>query len=593
MRTSIDPGLRALAAARELFLTAEPVPPDRVRPSILASWWRSRERNVAADNIHLDYVSSPDLDTPLTYSAMPILRKLRDNLGDQPVSIVLTDPAGVVLARLVCDHELERQLDRVQLAPGFSYAEASVGTNGIGTALEGAGPMYVFGHEHYAEDLEMLACAGTPIHHPITGKTVGAVDLTCWQADAGPLLVSLAKTAADQIRQAMLIDGGVREVGLLQEYMRACRRTAGIVFAFNHDTVMLNGYARQVLSPADQSLLLGRATEVLSGRHAGPLRVELPSGATVRMYCRPVNADDRTAGGVVHVQPIEATQAPVVSPARLVLPGLVGSGGLWLRGCTQVDAAYAAGDWLAVTGEPGAGKLAVIRAVFQNRNPTGKLRVVDAADATGRDWLPTIQEIVATPGASLVVRHIDRLAARHADTLSTALRGAADGTWIAVTLDHDRPEPSPLLRSFPGAVEIPPLRHHVEDLAELVPHFIDRLAAHGRLTCSPEAMQLLMRSSWPGNIEQLGQVLRRVVRNRRTGVIVPDDLPPECHAVSRRLLSPLESMERDAIVQSLTDAAGNKVRAAKSLGMSRATIYRKIREYGIVAPPVPLQRTHD
>jgi transcriptional regulator of acetoin/glycerol metabolism len=65
-------------------------------------------------------------------------------------------------------------------------------------------------------------------------------------------------------------------------------------------------------------------------------------------------------------------------------------------------------------------------------------------------------------------------------------------------------------------------------------------------------------------------------------VIRPDDLPPESRTVSRRRLNPLESMERDAIVRSLLDARGNKVKAARALGMSRATIYRKIHEYGIV-----------
>jgi transcriptional regulator of acetoin/glycerol metabolism len=101
-------------------------------------------------------------------------------------------------------------------------------------------------------------------------------------------------------------------------------------------------------------------------------------------------------------------------------------------------------------------------------------------------------------------------------------------------------------------------------------------------------MQLLLRSSWPGNAGQLWQVLKRVVQRRRAGSIQPTDLPPECWTVSRRLLSPLESMERDAIVQSLLDCDGNKVKAAESLGMSRATIYRKIHEYGIVTPgPAP------
>jgi len=141
-----------------------------------------------------------------------------------------------------------------------------------------------------------------------------------------------------------------------------------------------------------------------------------------------------------------------------------------------------------------------------------------------------------------------------------------------------------LLQLFPGTVELPPLRHHIEDLHELVPFFLSKLSQHGPLACSPEAMQLLLRSSWPGNTEQLWQVLRRVVHHRRTGSIHPADLPPECWTVSRRLLSPLESMQRDAIVQSLLDYKGNKVKAAESLGMSRATISRKIHEYGIVTP---------
>ena len=158
--------------------------------------------------------------------------------------------------------------------------------------------------------------------------------------------------------------------------------------------------------------------------------------------------------------------------------------------------------------------------------------------------------------------------------------------WVAVTLGTDRPAQTlpELLRLFPSTVELPPLRLHLEDLPLLVPVFLSRLGQGGHLTCSPEAMRLLMRMSWPGNAEQLHDLLREVVKHRRSGCIKPEDLPPEVHAVSRRVLSPLEAMERDAIVKCLADAHGNKVRAAKSLGMSRATIYRKIHDYGIVPP---------
>src|ERR1700722_11058431 len=252
-----------LAETRQRFLTYESVEPHRVRDTILASWWRSRRWNIAADRIALSYTGDPDLDTSLTRSAMPVLRSLREHLETQPISVILTDASGVVLSRLAADSELDRHLDSVHLAPGFSYAEESVGTNGIGTALEGGRPMHVFGHEHYAENLENLACAGVPIRHPISGVTLGAVDLTCWRKDADRLLVTLAKTTADQINRALLTDSNAREFELLQEYLRACRRSAGIVLAINSEVVMMNEPPRQVLDAGDQTVLLAQATEAL------------------------------------------------------------------------------------------------------------------------------------------------------------------------------------------------------------------------------------------------------------------------------------------------------------------------------------------
>jgi transcriptional regulator of acetoin/glycerol metabolism len=583
-----------LAKTRERFLTAEPVKPNEVRDTILASWWRSRQFNVAADRVTLPYVRDPNLDTPLVRTAMPVLRNLREHLEGQPISVILTDAAGVVLSRMTADHDLERHLDGVQLAPGFSYAEQFVGTNGIGTALEGGQPAHVFGHEHYAEDLEDLACAGVPIHDPISGKAVGAVDLTCWRKDADPLLIALAKTTADQITQAMLADSSARELALMQEYLRACRRTSGIVLALNNDVVMMNDYARQVLDPGDQGVLLGQAAEALAARQPGAVSVELPSGIRARMYCRAVRGGDRVAGGVVHVKLVQPDSRPAVESApkpSMPLPGLVGNGSLWLRGCRQVEAVYDSGEWLALEGEPGVGKLTVLRAVHQRRNAAERCYVLDAAEADEADWLLRARRELLDGEGALVIRHVDQLSARQLHTVTAALQearaaGRQQDLWVAVTLNRSRAhgDLTKLLRYFPSTVELPPLRHHIEDLHALVPFFLAKLGQHGRLTCSPEAMQLLLRSKWPGNTEQLWQALRRVVQKRRTGVILPTDLPPECWSVSRRLLSPLESMERDAIVQGLLDHQGNKVKAAKALGMSRATIYRKIHEYGIVMP---------
>jgi transcriptional regulator of acetoin/glycerol metabolism len=219
---------------------------------------------------------------------------------------------GVALSRLTAGHDLERHLDRVQLAPGFSYAEKLVGTNGIGTALESGQAAHVFGHEHYAEHLEDLACAAVPVRHPISGRAVGAVNLTCWRKDASRLLIALAHSTARQVTQGLLDDSSAAEFQLLREYLRACRHTGGFVFALTSDMVLMNDQARDTLDPGDQAALLGHAAQALAGNRPAVVDIELPTGTSARMHCRPLRGKGRRriAGGVVHAKLIEpASQA--------------------------------------------------------------------------------------------------------------------------------------------------------------------------------------------------------------------------------------------------------------------------------------------
>jgi len=74
---------------------------------------------------------------------------------------------------------------------------------------------------------------------------------------------------------------------------------------------------------------------------------------------------------------------------------------------------------------------------------------------------------------------------------------------------------------------------------------------------------------------QLRAVLTTIARKRRSGVVELEDLPPECRATTRRHRTPLEALERDAIVEALSNSGGDKAAAAGALGMSRATIYRE------------------
>lgn len=585
-----------LATAREQFLAGGTVDPDRVRDTIAASWWRSKTWNVAADHVAVAYDRDPNLETPLMHTATPILQRLSEQLSDEAVSVILTDARGLVLDRRTGDNRLELHLDRVQLAPGFSYSEQSVGTNGIGTALEGGRAIGVVGHEHYAENLEELGCAGVPVRHPISGHVLGVLDLTCWTRDAGSLLLALAKTTAGHIERELTTATGLREFALFQEYLRACRHSNGIVFALNNDVVMMNDHARQVLAPQDQAALLGAAAEAMFGSRRVTIELDLPSGAKARMFCAPVHTDSGPAGSVVRIRLADAiagqpTWRPTSHPP---LPGTAGSGALWQRACDEVSGHYRSREWITVEGEDGAGKAALLRAVHRHYDPASRIQVLDAAEPGEQgQFLARVGREFDENEGTLVLRHIDRLPTPGRCALADLLhrhRATADRTgrhrWVAATHLPLNPgdDLDGLLHAFPGSVEVPPLRLHVDDIHELVPFLLAQLTSRGTLTCSRAAMQLLMRANWPGNVAQLRQVLSQVVQHRRSGVIEPGDLPPEFHTVTRRVLNPLESMERDAIVRCLLDSQGNKNEVARALGMSRATIYRKIREYGIDIP---------
>ena len=589
-RRSAIPRQDPVAKERLRFLSAELPEPTHVRQPIFTSWVRSRDLHVAADRVQPDYSDDMDSDTPLVRSAQPVLRNLRAQLDDQPMSIILTDATGLVLSRQSGDADLERHLDSRKLAPGFSYSEGNVGTNGIGTALEIGGPAWVFGHEHYAEKLEGLSCAGVPIRHPVSGRTVGVIDLTCWAKDAGPLLLTLAKNTAEQIRQSLLADAGAQQLELLQAYMRTCHRLPGIVFAIAGETVILNDQARRMLDPVDQAALLAHAGESLLGRRPRSVHVELPSGAHATMYGNPVGQGPAGTGAVVHVKLGVPSAAGAGGRVQwMPLPGLVGTDPSWLRACRDVETASSAEEWLVVSGEPGVGKLAILQAVQLRHQPIRRIEVLDAADATtDPGWAMSLNDAL-TSSDGLIVQHVDQLDGPRLRGLSSALDQAKRmrgdrPQWVAVTVNQvgARSEMTVLTSLFPKTVDVPPLRLHPGDMPALVAFFLARLGPSEHLTCSPEALATLCRCAWPGNAQQLVDSLRTVLRHRRTGMIQLEDLPPSVRTGYRRLLSQLEAMERDAVVQALVDTRGDKTRAARTLGLSRATIYRKIHEYGIV-----------
>jgi len=572
-----------VAAARERFLTSEDPAPGSVREQILNSWRRSRLWEVDVDRLEPPYRSDVDLRSRLARSAAPVLDRLEPELADAPMTIVLADPRAWVLDRRVGDRRLLRDLDAVSLAPGFSYAEQFVGTNGIGTALEDGTAVSVFGHEHFSERLQSLFCAGAVIRDPLRGRVEGLIDLTCLRTAATPLMRVLVQEAARDIGRRLVELGSEREHALLREFMAACRRTRNPVLSLSDDLVITNSRGIRLLEPGDHLALRERAAELLRSAHETTARLRLPSGREVRLQYRPVASRAGVAGGLVEIESADrgTRRRPSAAPR---VAGLAGRSAAWSETCQDAVAAGEQGVWLLLTGEAGVGKLALARAVHHHRSPPEPLRVLDARRADDADaWLEDVRSELDRAEGTVVLRHVDRLDPAVAEALAAELgrvrRGAAR-PWVVGTSAGARVHDT-LLAHFGASVTVPPLRYRIHDLHDLVPFLLERHAPGAVVGCTPAALRTLMLSEWPGNVGQLEQTLRAALERRRNGRIDRADLPADCYVVTRRVLTRLQWVERDAILEALLETRGNRTQAAAKLGISRATLYRRINAFGI------------
>jgi DNA-binding NtrC family response regulator len=143
-------------------------------------------------------------------------------------------------------------------------------------------------------------------------------------------------------------------------------------------------------------------------------------------------------------------------------------------------------------------------------------------------------------------------------------------------------------------VHIPSLRERRSDIPMLVHWFLDKYAAESEIPVSSDAMNCLLQYDWPGNVRELENCIERAVAlGNREEIDIPD-LPPVIRAFEGQLKlgqavavtsTDLEDIERDTIQRVFDQVNGDKDMAGRLLGISRATLYRKIKRYKINLPP--------
>ncbi|HWX37896.1 MAG TPA: sigma-54 dependent transcriptional regulator [Candidatus Sulfotelmatobacter sp.] len=150
------------------------------------------------------------------------------------------------------------------------------------------------------------------------------------------------------------------------------------------------------------------------------------------------------------------------------------------------------------------------------------------------------------------------------------------------------------------SINLPPLRERRSDIPMLSQYFLDRLAEGANMKFTPAAMKLLMRYDWPGNVRELENSISRAVTLGDRKVIDDSDLSPAMlrSSSSKEKSDPvaaespsefddstvaLDELERQTIQRVFDKVGGDKAKAGELLGISRATLYRKLKRYQISA----------
>jgi transcriptional regulator of acetoin/glycerol metabolism len=594
MRTP-DPALgRQIRLAWERFNSDALDSSTALRDPVLASWRRSRQCGVRPDTLAVPHDEETDIESRFRWAAHPVLEDLAERLHGTSNAILLADSQARVIHRWVLDSGLRRILDHDFVTERFCFGEEHVGTNGLGCPVEERRPFVVAGPEHYKDAFHHWTCVGAPVLHPISRQLEGIIDISCLYKDTNNLILPLVLDAVRHVEERLFLDASRAEQTLLRHYLPAARGSTRPVTALSEKTIISNPQAARLLQNIDQAALWERAAQAVADRAERFADFSLSRDETIDVQCTPILDGTELIGALLEFSRGHAPKRQPRGRRRVpapVIEDLAGTSRVWRNACVEALRRVDNELPLLMVGEPGVGKLSLVLGACAHSLPQLDVAVLDCANEPVDGCAAWIRDArrVLCGGQAVVFRHLEALSPESAAALAAAIDAhlsSGRGHVFATLTSTARcsTECLSLVERFAaGRVELAPLRQRPEDIPELVAAILRRHDGDAqRLRLSSEAMQLLMRGVWRQNVRQLDNALRAALSSRTGAEVGIADLPRDVkRQATRRRLSAMEQIELDAILAALEQAGENRTQAANALGISRATLHRRLKAYGL------------
>jgi len=635
------PAPAQLRAARRQLLDTGSVDDGVIAPALRHSWQRCNGYGLAPTGrmqgaphaSAAQLARAMDHQHELVAHARPVMEFVFEQTRDTDSMVILADAQGMLLQSLGDANFLDRA-ERVALRPGANWHEQWRGTNAIGTAIADAVPVVVHGGEHFLERNGFLTCTASPIVDP-AGRLLGVLDISGDHRGYHRHTLALVKSAVRMIENRLFDTrhaGGLRlrlhaqpeGLGTVTEGLLALSEEGWIVGA-NGAALALLGLSPSAIgsSTLERALQVDMATLCAWGRQGSGAPHALRRRDGSSLWAR-VEA----SRAVLAAQHCSAAARAVSLPAADALaaletgdPAMAAAAG---RARRVLDKPIA----LLLQGESGAGKEVFARAVHQSSGRAGKPFIAvncaalpealieaelfgyrpGAYTGASRDGAPGrireaqggtlfLDEIGDMP-LSLQARLLRVLQDREVVPLGGGKPVAVDFRLVCAThrnlaaaIEQGSFREDLYYRLNGLTLQLPPLRER-QDLAALTTRLLRELLPERELCLVPDLQRAFAAYRWPGNLRQLHNALRTACALVDDGdaqigwAHLPDDL-----AAALRSPAPAVQLAADpaglraqaerSVRLAVQDCASNLSEAARRLGISRNTLYRKMAELGL------------
>ncbi|WP_295958067.1 sigma-54-dependent Fis family transcriptional regulator [Rhodoferax sp.] len=628
----------ALRQARRQLLDQGGVPTGLLDERLARSWSRSLDFGLQASGRTpgAPHASTAQLARALEHQrelvahARPVMEFVFEQTRDSDCMVILADSGGLLLHTLGDAAFLDRA-SRVALRPGATWHEQYRGTNAIGTAMAEQIPVAVHASEHYLERNGFLTCAAAPIHDP-AGRLLGALDISGDHRGYHPHTLGLARSAARMIEHKLFetrhaghirlrFHSQIEGIGSVTECQLAVspegwllgantgalqwlclgRDSIGrvqleAVWPLAHMLVLQPGPAtvRQVFGPSGGQVWL----RVDLGRSRAlplPRTVTTPTAFTEPATCDALGALD--TGDATFRAALDKARRVVGKPIALLLQGESGVGKEVFARAVHAAGPRKNSPFVAVN--CAALPEALIEAELFGYSPgafTGARREGSPGRLREAHGGTLLLDEVGDMPLAFQARLLRVLQERQVQPLGGGKTVALDFFLVCATHRQLRDEMQAgrfredLYYRINGlTLHLPPLRER-SDQGALIERLLATLAPGQSLQLAPSLVTAFLHFNWPGNVRQLANALCTACALLDEGDSLidwhhlPDDLAQDLRSntvaadtvADTATEGPLRAQSVRTMERVLLQCNGNVSQAARQLGVSRNTLYRKL-----------------